>query len=217
MTNVKMAQGRIQSPGEEIANAISHGVAFLLTLAAVPLLLITAVRHGDAAWIVGASIFAATTLLLYLVSTIYHALPRTRAKRVFQIMDHAAIFLLIAGTYTPFTLGALRGGWGWTIFGIVWGLCLAGVMLKLLRGTRHPRLSMTLYLMMGWLALIAVQPLTSAVSTGGLLWLLAGGVAYTGGVFFFVAEQRRYSHFIWHLFTIVGTACHFMAILLFSA
>ncbi len=209
---------RPQSLGEEIANSVSHGVGLLAALAAVPVLIITAARRGDAPAVVGASVFAATVLLLYLTSTLYHAFPRNRAKPIFQVLDHGAIFVLIAGTYTPFTLGVLRGPWGWTLFGLVWGLALAGVVLKAVGGVRHPRLSTYLYLAMGWLALIAIEPLWLHVPMGGLLWLLAGGIAYTVGVAFFAADGRvRYSHFIWHLFVIAGTACHFIAVLWYAA
>jgi len=179
-------------------------------------LIIAAVRRGDTAGIVGASVFAATMVLLYLTSTLYHALPR-KVGRVFRILDHSAIFLLIAGTYTPFTLGALRGPWGWTLFGLVWTLACAGVVLKSVGRGGSPRLSTFLYLAMGWLALIAAKPLWLHVPTRGLLWLLAGGIAYTVGVAFFAAGERvRYSHFIWHLFVIAGTACHFVAVLWYS-
>ncbi len=209
---------RPQSLGEEIANSVSHGVGLLAALAAAPVLIVTAARGGDAPAVVGASVFAAAVLLLYLTSMLYHALPRNRAKPIFQVLDHGAIFLLIAGTYTPFTLGVLRGPWGWTLFGLVWGLALAGVVLKAVGGIRYPRLSTGLYLAMGWLALIAIEPLWLHVPAGGLLWLLAGGIAYTAGVAFFAADERvRYSHFIWHLFVIAGTACHFIAVLWYAA
>ena len=165
----------------------------------------------------GASIFPTTTVLLYLASILYHALPRTRAKRVFGALDHGAIFLLIAGTYTPFTLGVLRGAWGWTLFGLVWGSALAGVVLKAIGALRHPVLSTSLYLTMGWLALIAVRPLWLRVPQAGLLWLLAGGIAYTAGVAFFAAKRMRYSHFIWHVCVLAGTACHFFAVLWYAA
>jgi hemolysin III len=208
---------RPQSPGEEIANSVSHGAALLAATAAAPVLIVGAAQRGGAAAVVGASVFAATMLLLYLTSTLYHALPRNRAKSVFQVLDHGAIFLLIAGTYTPFTLGVLRGPWGWTLFGIVWGLAFAGVVLKAISGVRFPTLSTLLYLAMGWLALIAVKPLWLHVPAWGLFWLLAGGFAYTVGVFFFVVDDRfRYSHFIWHLFVVAGTACHFVAVLWYS-
>ena len=208
---------RTQSLGEEIANSISHGIALLVAVSATPFLIIAAVDRGGIADIVGASVFAATILLLYLTSTLYHALPRNKAKRVFQILDHGAIYLLIAGTYTPFTLGVLSGAWGWTLFGLVWGLALAGILLKAIGGVRYPTLSTCLYLAMGWLVLIAVKPLWLLVPSWGLFWLLAGGIAYTVGVAFFVIDERiRYSHFVWHLFVIAGTTCHFFAVLWYA-
>ena len=173
-------------------------------------------QHGATA-VVGASVFAATMSLLYLTSTIYHALPENRAKRVFQILDHGAIYLLIAGTYTPFTLGVLRGTWGWTLFGMIWGLAIFGVVVKSRGGIRYRRLSTTLYLAMGWLVVIAAKPLLLHVPGWGLFWLAAGGVAYTAGVAFYVARQLRYAHFIWHLFVLTGTACHFVAVLNYAA
>jgi hemolysin III len=208
---------RPQSLGEEIANSVSHAVGLLAAVVVIPVLVLSAVRRGDAAGIVGASVFAATMVLLYLTSTLYHALPRNRAKRVFRVLDHGAIFLLIAGTYTPFTLGVLRGTWGWTLFGLVWGLAAAGVVLKAVGGVRYPILSTCLYLGMGWLVLIAVRPLWLRMPPSGLLWLLAGGLAYTAGVAFFAAERIRYSHFVWHLFVLAGTACHFLAVLWYVA
>jgi hemolysin III len=208
---------RTQSPGEEIANSVSHGVAFLAAVAAAPVLVLSAARHDGASRIAGASVFAAAMVLLYLTSTLYHALPRNRAKRVFQVLDHAAIFLMIAGTYTPFTLGVLRGTWGWTLLGLVWGLALAGVVLTAAGGVRYPKLSTGLYLAMGWLILIAVKPLWLRMPSSGLIWLGAGGIAYTVGVVFYAANRVRYSHFVWHLFVITGTTCHFFAVLRFAA
>jgi hemolysin III len=214
MVEVLEMRERTQSRGEEIANSVSHGVGMMAALAAAPILIVSAAQRGGAAQIVGASIFAAAMVLLYLTSTLYHALPRNRVKRLFQILDHGAIYLLIAGTYTPFTLGVLRGAWGWTLFGLVWGLALAGVVLKAVAGIRHPRLSTSLYVAMGWLALIAIEPLWLHLPAWGLLWLLAGGIAYTLGVVFFALDGRvRYSHFVWHLFVLAGTACHFVAVL----
>jgi hemolysin III len=206
-----------QSLGEEIANSVSHGVGLLAALAAAPVLVVSAAQRGDAAQIVGASVFAATIVLLYLASTIYHALPRNRAKRVFQFLDHGAVYFLIAGSYTPFTLGVLRGAWGWTLFGLVWGLALAGVVLKAVARVRHPVLSTALYLVMGWLALVAVEPLWLHLPAWGLFWLVAGGIAYTVGVVFFALDERlRYGHFIWHLFVLAGTTCHFIAVLRYA-
>jgi len=214
MVEVLEMRERTQSRGEEIANSVSHGVGMMAALAAAPILIVSAAQRGGAAQIVGASIFAAAMVLLYLTSTLYHALPRNRVKRLFQILDHGAIYLLIAGTYTPFTLGVLRGAWGWTLFGLVWGLALAGVVLKAVAGIRHPRLSTSLYVAMGWLALIAIEPLWLHLPAWGLFWLLAGGIAYTLGVVFFALDGRvRYSHFVWHLFVLAGTACHFVAVL----
>ena len=208
---------RVQSLGEEIANSVSHGVGLLAAMIAAPVLVLDAIQRGGAATVLGAAVFAATMVLLYLASTLYHALPQNKAKRVFRVLDHGAIFLLIAGTYTPFTLGVLRGTWGWTLLGLVWGLAVAGVVLKAVGRLRYPVLSTCLYLGMGWLVLIAVRPLWLHVPPAGLLWLLAGGIAYTAGVAFFAAQRVRYSHFVWHLFVLAGTACHFFAVLWYAA
>jgi hemolysin III len=208
---------RGQSLGEEIANSVSHGVGLLAALVAAPVLVMASVGRGSTAGIVGASVFAAAIVILYFTSTLYHALPRNQAKRVFRVLDHTAIFLLIAGTYTPFTLGVLRGAWGWTLFGLVWGLAIAGIVLKIAGGIRYPVLSTSVYLGMGWLFLIAVKPMWHRVPMWGLFWLLAGGLAYTGGVAFFAAHRVRYSHFVWHLFVIAGTVCHFIAVLRYAA
>jgi len=208
---------RRPSRGEEIANSVSHAVGLVAALAAAPYLVVHAVRRGGTGAIVGTSVFAATMVLLYLASTLYHALPRNRAKRVFQVIDHGAIFLLIAGTYTPFTLGVLRGAWGWTLFGLVWGLAAVGIVLKAVGRLRHRTLSTLLYLGMGWLILIAIRPFWLRVPLSGLLWLLLGGIAYTAGLAFFGAKGVRYSHFVWHVFVLAGTACHFFAVLWYAA
>jgi hemolysin III len=210
-------QERPQSLGEEVANSLSHGVGFLATVAAFPVLVMAAQQRGATAGIVGASVFATAMVLLYLVSTLFHALPRCRAKRVFQILDHSAIYLLIAGTYTPFTLGVLRGDWGWTLFGLVWGMAVAGTVLKALGGVRYTTLSTWTYLAMGWLVVIAAKTVWTLVPGWGLFWLIAGGVAYTAGAVFFMAERIRYFHFVWHLFVVAGTACHFIAVLRYAA
>jgi hemolysin III len=210
-------QERPQSLGEEIANSVSHGLGLSAAVAAFPVLVLAAQQRGDTAGIVGASVFATAAVLLYLVSTLFHALPRCRAKRVFQILDHSAIYLLIAGTYTPFTLGVLRGDWGWTLFGLVWGMAIAGTVLKALGGVRYTTLSTWTYLAMGWLVVIAAKTVWTLVPGWGLFWLIAGGVAYTAGAVFFMAERIRYFHFVWHLFVVAGTACHFIAVLRYAA
>ena len=216
MTKSLASQERTPSLGEEIANSVSHGVGFLAAVAASLVLVFSAVQRDSSAGIVGKSVFAFTMVLLYLTSTLYHTLARNKAKRVLQILDHSAIFLLIAGTYTPFTLGVLRGAWGWTLFGLVWGIAFVGVFLKSIGGVRYQRLSTILYLAMGWLIIIAVKPLWLNMPSWGLFWLLAGGVAYTAGVGFYAAERIRYAHFVWHLFVIAGTACHFIAVLRYA-
>ncbi len=217
MPQVVASVKRAQSLGEEIANSVSHGVGLLAATVAAPVLIVDAVQRGGATGVIGASVFASTVGLLYLASVLYHALPPNRAKRVFQVLDHGAIFLLIAGTYTPFTLGVLHGAWGWSRLGLVWSLALVGVVLKAISGVRYPRFSVGLYLAMGWVVLIAVKPLWLLRPAEGLFWLLSGGIAYTAGVAFFAAERIRYSHFVWHLFVLTGTACHFIAVLRHAA
>lgn len=211
-----VATKRVPSLGEEIANCVSHGVGCLAALVTTPFLVLAAARRGDSVAVVGASVFAGTVVTLYLASTLYHALPRNKAKHLFRVLDHSAIFLLIAGTYTPFTLGVLRGAWGWTLFGVVWGLAILGVTLKSVGGIRYPRLSTVLYVAMGWLALLAIRPLWRHLPVAGWLWLIAGGLAYTAGIAFFAAERLKYGHFVWHLFVLIGTTCHFFAVLWYA-
>jgi hemolysin III len=209
---------REQSRSEEIANSLSHGIGLAAALGATPFLIMHAVRLGGTGFVIGSCIFAASVVSLYLASTLYHAFPTGTAKRAFQVIEHSAIFFLIAGTYTPFTLGILRGAWGWTVFGLVWGLAVVGVVLKMFNRLFHPIVSTGLYLLMGWTILIAINPLTSRVPLSGLLWLLAGGAAYTTGVVFFAAESRiKYGHFVWHLFVMAGTTCHYFAVLWYAA
>lgn len=208
---------RPQSLGEEIANSISHGVGLVAALVGTPILILSAARRGEATVIVSASIFAATVLILYLTSTLYHALARNRAKLTFRVLDRSAIFLLIAGTYTPFTLGTMPAPWGWVLFGVIWGLALVGIVLETTGLARCQWVSTGLYLMMGWLVLVAARPFLNSVPLPGLLWLLAGGIAYTVGVAFFSSDERvRYGHFVWHLFVLAGTSCHFIAVLWYA-
>ena len=208
---------RAQTTGEEIANSVLHGLGLLAASVGTVPLLIAARRHGAGA-VVGASVFAATMIVLYLTSTLYHALPAGRAKRVFMRLDHGAIYVFIAGSYTPFALGALSGAWGWSLFGVVWGLAALGVMLKASDRLSHPWLSTGLYLAMGWLVLAAAVPLLQRVPPPGVAWLVAGGIAYTAGVLFFALDSRiKYAHSIWHVFVMAGTACHFVAVLGYAA
>ncbi len=208
---------RPQTLGEEIANSLSHGLALLGALIAAPILIV-AVSPLSAANIVGAAVFAATMVLLYFTSTLYHALPQGRAKRVFMKLDHGAIYLFIAGSYTPFALGVMGGAWGWTLFGLVWTMAVAGVTLKAFDRLSHPWLSTGLYLLMGWLVLIAAVPLVQRVPSAGLALLVAGGVAYTAGVVFFMLDSRvRYAHAIWHVFVAAGTTLHYFAVLGYAA
>jgi len=209
---------RAQSLGEEIANSVSHGVALLSAVIAVPFLILASARHGTAVNVVGASVFAGTMVLLYFASTLYHAIPHPRAKRLLKKLDHGAIYLLIAGTYTPFTLGVLGGPWGWTLFGLVWALAVVGVTLKAFDRISHPVWSTGLYIVMGWLVVVAAKPVLASIATPGLVLLAAGGLAYTLGVAFFTLDSRvRYAHFVWHLFVIAGTTCHFFAVLDYAA
>lgn len=203
---------RPQSLGEEIANSVSHGAAFIAAVASIPFLIASS-NHRSSASFAGSIVFAVTMVLLYLASTVYHTMPEGRAKRVFCKLDHGAIYLFIAGSYTPFALGALNGPWGWSLFGVVWSLAVIGITLKAFDRLTHPWLSTGLYLAMGWLVVVAAVPLLERVALQGLVWLVAGGLAYTVGVIFFALDSRiRYSHAVWHGFVAMGTACHFVAV-----
>jgi len=206
---------RSQTLGEEIANAVSHGIGLLAILAATPFLLAAAARHGAFTAVLGVALFAGSAALLYLASTLYHALP-VRRKAFFRMVDHLAIFCLIAGTYTPFALGPLRGSFGWTIFAVAWLLAFIGVIFKVFARYRFPYVSTAMYIGMGWLAVFLIRPLATHLPLTGLLWIVAGGVAYTAGTLFYHWEKMRYSHLIWHLFVLAGTACHFIAILRYA-
>ncbi len=203
-----------QSVGEELANAISHGIGLVAALIGAPILLSAALQRGSTGFVIGSIVFTITILLLYLGSMLYHAWPQTRAKSVLQVLDHSAIFLLIAGTYTPFMLGPLRDRGGMAMLGLIWAFAIIGVIMKAVHGaSRHPKLAMSLYLGMGWLIPITNHPLALGIPFSKLVWLLAGGIAYTLGVLFFVNKRLRYAHFVWHLFVLAGTACHFAAVL----
>jgi hemolysin III len=211
-------QDRPQTQAEEIANSVSHGVGFVAALASAPVLIATVAKTGSYVNVAGATVFAFTTVLLYCASTLYHAVSRDRVKALLRKLDHGAIFLLIAGTYTPFTLGPLKGPLGWTLFGVVWTLALIGVTLKAFDRIEHPVASLGMYLVMGWLCVVAIEPLLQRIPPAGLMLLAGGGLSYMAGVAFFTVDSRvRYGHFIWHLFVLAGTSCHFFAVLGYAA
>jgi hemolysin III len=197
----------------ELANTITHGIGLALSIAGFVVLLVLAAVRGNPRHIVSCAIYGATLVCLYAASTLYHGIPSPRRKRALRIFDHCAIYLLIAGTYTPFLLVNLRGGWGWSLLGIVWGFAMAGIVFKFLFVDHFPFLSTVIYLLMGWLAVIALKPLLAAVPASGLLWLLAGGLLYTLGVVFYAWKRLPYNHVIWHLFVLAGSTCHYVAVL----
>lgn len=208
---------RPQSFGEEVANALSHGIGALLAIAGLPVLVRAALERGSAADVVGAALFGATMIVLYLASTLYHALPAGAAKRWFNRFDHAAIYLFIAGSYMPFLFGVLWGGWGWSLFGVLVAAAVLGVGAKLMNRLRHPLWSTGLYVAMGWVAVVAIAPMVQRMSGAGLAWLVAGGLCYTlGAVVFHFDNRVRYAHFVWHLFVMAGSACHFVAALRYA-
>jgi hemolysin III len=207
--------GRQYSLGEEIANAITHGLGVVGSIVALVLLVLFARTYGTLTHVVSVSIYGTTLILLYTASTLYHSLSNTKACRIFKIIDHAAIYLLIAGTYTPFMLVTLRGPWGWWLFGIVWGLALLGVSLEAFWVYRPKWLSGVVYLAMGWLVVVAIKPLVAALPPLGWQLLLAGGLAYTFGVIFYVLKKVPYMHAVWHLWVLAGSACHFFSVLFF--
>jgi len=217
MYNIDAMQPPPYSTREEVANSISHGLGLVLALVALPVLVLAAIEMGNVRFLIGVSVFGGTMVLLYLASTLYHSVSHEAAKQLFRIFDHTAIFLLIAGSYTPFSLGVLHGPWGWSMLAIVWTLAIIGITLKIRKRTRHSRISIVLYVIMGWLAVIAVKPMVMLIPVPGILLIFAGGLAYTGGLAFFGAQRIRYNHFIWHLFVLAGTTCHFFAVLWYAA
>ena len=200
--------------GDILANAITHGVGAVLALVGAVYLIAVSMR-GDAWLVVSCSIYATTLFLVYLCSTLYHSLVRTRARHVFHVLDHSAIYLLIAGTYTPFMLVSIRGTTGWALLGVVWGLAIAGVVFKSLAIGRFPAASATVYLLMGWCILVAVRPLLHAISWRGMAWIAVGGLAYTLGIVFFANDRLHFFHALWHLFVLAGSVAHYFAVLLY--
>jgi hemolysin III len=198
---------------EELANTITHGCGLLLSIAGFVVLLVFAILHGGASYIVACSIYGATLVSLYLASTLYHAAVSPRVKRALKVFDHSAIYLLIAGTYTPFLLIYLRGAWGWWLFGVIWGMAFAGILFKLWFVDHFPNISTVVYLAMGWLIVVAAHPVLATVPRLTLGWILAGGILYSSGVVFYAWKRLPYSHAIWHMFVLSGSACHYVAVL----
>lgn len=205
-----------QTRKEEIANAISHGVGALVAIVAAPYLIYYAVHHGEPLSVAGVSVFIASAFLLYLSSTLFHLLENKKAKNIFQLFDHVAIFILIAGTYTPFTVGILYGPFGWFMFALIWFVAIIGITLRLWLGKSNMKIYVVFYLLMGWMIFIGIKPLIENMELAGLLWLAVGGAAYTLGVIFYLLPRRTYSHFVWHLFVLTGTSTHFMAVMYYS-
>lgn len=200
--------------GEDIANSVTHGLGFVASIFALPVLVIAAASRGDPWQLTGASIYGVSLVLLYGASTVYHSFPRSKATTLLRTLDHSAIYLLIAGTYTPFALGPLRGPWGWSLLVAVWSIAIVGIVLKTTRGFGPNWLSTSMYLVMGWLAILAIRPMITHIGPAGMAWLAGGGLCYTAGVFFYIRDKRvRYGHAIWHVFVLAGSACHFVAVL----
>jgi hemolysin III len=206
-------QPLLYTVGEEIAHVVTHGLGLVLSLGGLVVLVGSACLRGDAWHIAGGAVFGATLVLLYAASTLYHGIPSPRAKRVLRQIDRSAVYLLIAGTYTPFTLVNLRGSWGWTLLGLVWGLAILGIALQVAVPRRALRISVPLYLAMGWLIVIAFEPLVRSVHSGGLVLLVLGGLAYTVGVVFYAWRRLPYNHAVWHVFVLAGSICHFSCVL----
>ncbi|HVF38944.1 MAG TPA: hemolysin III family protein [Gemmatimonadaceae bacterium] len=197
-----------------IANSVTHGVGLMASLVAAPVLINAAVNQNDPWRVVGVTVYAVSLVLLYAASTAYHSFPRSNATTLLRTLDHSAIYLLIAGSYTPFALGPLRGPWGWSLLAAVWTMALVGVALKTLKGFGSKTLTTTVYIVMGWLSVVAIKPLITLVGPAGFWWLLAGGLCYTGGVVFYATDKRvRYGHAVWHVFVLAGSTCHFFAVL----
>jgi hemolysin III len=205
-------RGGYYSPAEEVAHAVTHGLGCLLAIAGLVFLVVQAVRRDEPWEVVGAAVFGATMVLLYLASTLYHAVAAPRAKAVLARIDHAAIYLLIAGTYTPLCLGPLRGPWGWSLLGVVWGLGVAGAVLDVASGRRFKWLSITIYLLMGWLVVTALRPLITTLDGTTLGWIALGGVFYTGGVAFYLWRRLPWHHAIWHVMVVGGSLSHWLAV-----
>lgn len=200
---------------EEFVNVLSHGVGLLLSIAALTLMVVFASLDGNAWHIVGAAIFGASLVVLYLASTLFHGVRKPDVRKWLNVLDHAAIYILIAGTYTPFLLVTLNGAWGWSLFGVIWGLAIAGVVFKIFFTGRFNAVSTIVYVLMGWLIVIAIVPLFENLPTAGLIWLVAGGISYSVGAVFFMFDRLPFNHAIFHFFVLGGSVCHFFAVFLY--
>jgi hemolysin III len=215
---VEQGREKLYTAGEEVAHALTHGIGIVLAIAGLTVMVARATLYGTAWHIVGAAIFGATLVLMYTASTLYHSIPGAtlpRTKKVLRVVDHSSIYLLIAGSYTPFTLVTLNGPWGWALFAWTWGLALAGVVFKVLATGKFEKLSLAIYLGMGWCVIVAIKPLLRTLEPGGLILMLAGGLAYSGGVAFYVWEKLRYHHAIWHGFVLTGSVLQYFAVLFY--
>jgi hemolysin III len=201
--------------GDELASSVIHGIGIVLSIAGLATLVAFSAKYGDVRAVVASAVFGSTLILLYTASTLYHSIPGEGAKRVLRTLDHIAIFLLIAGTYTPFTLMALPGAWGWSLFGTIWALACMGSALGLGLLKRYRKFAVLLYVAMGWVGLIAFKPLMASLQVGGLALLIGGGVAYTLGVPFYLARKMPYHHTVWHVFVLAGSVLHYLAVLLY--
>jgi hemolysin III len=212
---VEQGRDKLYTLGEEVAHALTHGLGVVLAIVGLTVMVARAALYGTTVHIVGASIFGATLVLMYTASTLYHSIPLPRAKQVLRIIDHSTIYLLIAGTYTPLTLVTLNGSAGMAVFATVWGLAAVGVVFKIFATGRFEKLSLGIYLGMGWCVLLVIKPLVQTMELGGLVLLIAGGLAYTGGVAFYAMDDRKYFHAIWHAFVLAGSVLQYFAVLFY--
>lgn len=210
------AKERVPSVAEEVANCISHGIGLIAAIAGIPILILSALERGNGFAVAGALVFGIALVSLYLFSTLYHITRHQRLKQIFRTFDHAAIFLLIAATYTPFLLGALRGFWGWTLFAAIWALALSGIVFVACGGLKYRVANICFCLVLGWIAVLAARLFWFHVAPAGLLLIAAGGIAYTAGTIFYAFRRIRFGHFVWHLFVLAGTVCHFCAVLWYA-
>jgi hemolysin III len=212
---VEHGRDKLYTLGEEVAHALTHGLGVVLAIVGLTVLVARAAVYGTTWHVAGSAVFGATLVIMYTASTLFHSIPLPRIKHILRVIDHSSIYLLIAGTYTPFTLVTLHGPWGWSLFALTWGLALAGVVFKIFSTGRYEKLSLFIYLAMGWCIVLAVKPLMHALPVGGLVLMLLGGLAYTGGVVFYVWERLRYHHAIWHVFVLAGSVLQYFAVLFY--